>query len=289
MHGTVSSRPIAPTPHQRLFERACPGPVDRPHRARLYLLSFWIQNYWGRWAHSRKCFSDLRLNGKVRCQADATWDTTVANGLNEVLCRKLDYKLPEVFSKTPVLVFFLLWLLAGLGLGPTWEDEPPPLRSRVITPQRQNIKTYLGGEAPFHHVDRPDEAKEKRLVKLAKGGDIVARNTLVAGHLWVIKEIAREFRVHDSDIDDLRQEAALALFKALDDFDPRSGNRFSTFAWISVREDMKDWLRKMRKQKRHVSTELIAERNEAALGPYASVSVKPSAEQKIFRGLFEKR
>ena len=37
------------------------------------------------------------------------------------------------------------------------------------------------------------------------------------------EEIAREFHVDESEADDLRQEAALALFKALDDFDPKSG------------------------------------------------------------------
>ena len=124
MHGTVL-QPIATDPYQRLFERACPGPVDHPHRARLYLLSFWVQNYWGRWSHARRCFADLRWNGKVRCKPDATWDTTAAIGLDEALCLKLDYRLPKVFSKTPVLGFFLLWLLAMLAFGPTWEDLPP--------------------------------------------------------------------------------------------------------------------------------------------------------------------
>ena len=70
MHGTVSSRPIAPTPHQRLFERACPGPVDHPHHARLYPLSFLVQNYWSRWSQTTEHdWADLRWNGKVYYQA----------------------------------------------------------------------------------------------------------------------------------------------------------------------------------------------------------------------------
>lgn len=188
MHGTINSRPLAPDPYQRLFERACPGAVDRPHCARLYLLSFWIQNYWSRWGHSRKCFADLRRNG--RCKSDATWDTTVAIGLNEALCRKLDQRVPKIFFKKPVLGFFLLWLLAGLGLGPIWEDEPPPLRSRVITPQRQNIKNYRGGEAPFHHIPKPNEEDTKRLFQLGRAGDMNARNTLVAGYLVEARKAA---------------------------------------------------------------------------------------------------
>ena len=227
-----------------------------------------------------KCYADLRWNGKVHCKPDATWDTTVATGLNEVLCRKLDYKLPKALSKTPVLGFFLLWLLAARGFGPTWEDLSPE-------PQHKNIQTYRGGLAPFHFVGRPDENEEGRLIKRAKAGDVIARNKVIAGHLWITEEMVGEFRPDDSDIDDLRQEAALALFDALDDFDPESGNRFSTFAWISVREDVKDWLQKMGKLKRHVSTELIAERN-GCLGLYADGSKKSGVEHKIFQGLFEK-
>ena len=223
------------------------------------------------------------MNGKVRCKPEATWETTAAIGLDEVLCHKLDYKLPKRFSKTPVLGFFLLWLLAMLELGPAWEDSPPE-------PQRKNIKGHLSGEAPFHHVHvtRPDEAKEKRLIKAAKAGDIIARNMVIAGHLWLANEAAREFYVDESERDDIRQQAAEFLFKALADFNPERGTRFSTFAWKSVRADLKDWLREMGRLRRHVSTEMIAEKNEAALGLYASASVKPGAEYKIFRGLFEK-
>ena len=282
MHGTVL-RPIASNPYQRLFERACPGPMDHPHPARLYLLSFWVQNYWGRWSHARKCFADLRWNGKVHCKPDATWETTAAIGLDEALCLKLDYRLPKVFSKTPVLGFFLLWLLAMLAFGPTWEDSPPE-------PQHKNIETYRSGLAPFHHVHvtRPDGAEEKRLIEAARAGDVIARNTVIAGHLWLADEAAGEFYVDESERDDIRQQAAEFLFKALDDFNPKRGTRFSTFAWKSVRADLKDWLREMGRLRRHVSTELIAETNEAALGLYGSNSKKLSAEHKIFRGLFEK-
>jgi hypothetical protein len=285
MHGTVRPRIIARPVmgHQRLFEAACPGIADSPHRAKLHILNFWVQNYWGRWSHSRRCFADLRTNGKIRCNPDSTWETTAAIGLSEVLCRKLDYKVPKKFSKTPLLGFFLLWLLAMLDLGPTWEDSPPE-------PQHKNIKTYRRGLAPFHDrdVQRPDEAEERRLIKLAKGGDVFARNTIIAGHIWLAKAVARKFHTDDVKAYDLSQEATLALFKALDDFKPKSGARFSTFAWNSVHRDVQDRLREMRRQGRHISTELIAERNGAALGLYGTGSARSGAEYKIFRELFGK-
>ena len=170
-----------------------------------------------------------------------------------------------------------------LSLVPPREDSPPE-------PQRKNINDYRKGEAPFHHahVARPDKDEEGQLFKLAKSGDIAARNKLIAGHLWLADAVARKLCGDGSDFNDIRQEAALALFKALDDFNHEGDNKFSTFAWVSVRADVRDYLRKTRQFGRHPSAELIASRNEAALGLYARSSVTPRAEYKIFRELFEK-
>jgi Sigma-70 region 2 len=272
--------------HQQLFEAACPGIADSPHRARLYLLSFLVQNHWSRWAHARRCRGDLRWNGKVYCKPDETWDTTAAIGLGEALCRRLDYTLPTAFSKTRILGFFLLWLLAGLGLGPTWEDEPPPLRSRVITAQRQNIKAWRSGEAPFHHIDKPGPRETIKLLTLyRRTGDVIARNTVVAGYLDDAKGIARRYRTEDAD--DLEQDAAEALIEAVEKYAAEHEAAFSTFMYEVVEKRCIDSLRRLQKHKRLVSTELIAEKNEAALGLYGGGSKKSGVEFKIFRDLFE--
>jgi hypothetical protein len=101
MHGTVSPQiTVCPSKesHQWLFEVARPGPVDYPHRARLYLLSFIVQNYWSRWSHHRRCFADLRWNGKVYCKPDETWDTVMAKGLGDAVSRNID-KEAEIFGR----------------------------------------------------------------------------------------------------------------------------------------------------------------------------------------------
>jgi hypothetical protein len=230
-------------PYQRLFEAACPGPVDRPHRGRLYLLSFWVQNYWSRWAHSRRGFVDLRWNGKVRCKPDETWDTTVAMGLEDAICRKIDLlPLGELFRKirsAPVLGFFLLWLLAGLGApAVAWEDRPP-------TPQYQNIKIYRGGEAPFHSVPKPSPSETIKLLNLyRRKGDVVARNTIVAGYLGDAKRIARRFQT--DEVEDLEQDAAEALLEAVEKYAVEHEAAFSTFMYEVVEKRCIDSLRDAR-------------------------------------------
>ena len=87
-------------------------------------------------------------------------------------------------------------------------------------------------------------------------------------------EAAGEFYVDESERDDIRQQAAEFLFKALDDFNPKMGTRFSTFAWKSVRADLKDWLREMGRLKRHVSTELSPKQTKPLWGFMASNSIK---------------
>jgi hypothetical protein len=257
--------------HQWLVEVACPGPVDRPHRASIDRKNKNI--YWSRWAHARRCFGDDRWHGKVSCEPDETYIQAAANGLEDALCQQIDvppnhvgedWWLVELIdqARTPVLGFFVLWLSAGLLAGLTRD------------PQRKNIHNYRGGLAPFHDVARPDENEERRLARLYQSGDVVAGNMLMAGHLWIVKAVARKFQ-GEAEKDDLEQEGTFGLYKALRDFDPESAHRFSTFAWRGVTWAMRDYLEKLRRLQRHESTDEIAQKNERALGMYARKSVEP--------------
>jgi hypothetical protein len=338
--------------HQALFDAACPGPFDHPHRARLYLLSFIVQNYWSRWSHHRRCFADLRRNGKVYCRPDETWDTVMAGGLEDAFSQKVDREtglfgrefvdddvmdeLPPVpsdissahlskalpistlrlrrarggassgrrvgrrvcpavgldeidlladilrwhflwmlglHSMAPVefVRLSLLWMIAGLDY--IWQDRPP-------APQKKNITIYRRGEAPFHRINKPSPRETIRLLILyRRTGDVIARNTVVAGYLDDAKRIAGRYRTDNAD--DLEQDAAEAKYAA------EHEAAFSTFMYEVVEKRCIDSLRRHWRHKRLVSTESIAEKNEAVLGPYAGNPVKPARETKIFRELFE--
>ena len=182
--------------HRALFERACPGPVDRPHRAKIKWFNVYFRmnnesagghfsvfenGYWSRWDHVRRCIADNRWHGKVRCEPDITDEQAAGLEVENRLCRWLDSECPAVFFKTPVLGYFLLWVLAG-GL------------SRPRRPQRKNIHEYRGGLAPFRHVPRPDKSEEKRLARLYQAGDVIAGNTIIAAHIWIARNVARKYR-----------------------------------------------------------------------------------------------
>jgi RNA polymerase sigma factor (sigma-70 family) len=278
--------------HQALFEAACPGPVDRPHRARIKKRfdfrtnkhgRFYVfeKGYWSRWDHARRCIADNRWHGKVRCEPpDFTYEQAAGRGLEEALCRSLDYKLPGDFFKTRILGFFLLWLLASLGLGPTWEDSP-------LKPQRKNIHGYRGGLAPFHHVARPDQIEERRLARLYEAGDVIAGNTLIAAHIWIARDVARKY-LDEAELDDLIQEGTFGLYKALRKFDPERKYRFSTFAYGAVEWAIKDYLEEQRRLQRHGSTdEITAKGNGRVLGMYRATSVEPDREHKLISRIFE--
>jgi len=170
----------------------------------------------------------------------------------------------------------LLWMVAGLDY--TWRDRPP-------APQKKNIITYCSGEAPFHRIDKPSPRETIRLLNLYRStGSMLARNTLVAGYLDDAKKIARQTA---GDVEDIEQDAAVALIEAVEKYAAKHEAVFSTFMFEVVEKRCIDSLRRHRRHKRLVSTEAIAEKNEAALGPYAGNPVKPTRELKIFRELFE--
>jgi hypothetical protein len=265
--------------HQALFERACPGPMDRPHPARIKMLAvafrmnknnrgghFYVTETgsWARWNYARRCIADNRSNGKVRCEADITHEQAAGAELEDALLCRLDYKLAEAFFRTPLLGFFLLWFCWLC-----WVDSPPER-------QRRNIKTFRRGEAPFHrqHVTRPDKSEEIRLVRLYRAGDVIAGNTLIASHIWITKTIAKKYQ-DEAEFDDLVQEGTFGLYKALQKFDPDSDRRFSTLAYRAVAWAIRDYLDKLRQLQRHESSDEITDKGGSdALGLYRSISVE---------------
>ena len=80
----------------------------------------------------------------------------------------------------------------------------------------------------------PDHEETIRLARLAKAGDIAARNRLVEGNLKFVSKIAISYKGKGLPLPDLINEGSIGLITATERFDPESGNSFLTYAkfWI---------------------------------------------------------
>ncbi len=78
----------------------------------------------------------------------------------------------------------------------------------------------------------PEE--EVQLAKRIAEGDIEARKAMIVSNLKLVVSIAKQFIGRGVPLMDLIAEGNLGLIKAVDKFDYRRGNRFSTYAswWI---------------------------------------------------------
>lgn len=95
-----------------------------------------------------------------------------------------------------------------------------------------------------------DHQETLRLARLAKCGDIEARNKIIEGNLKFVTKIATSYKDKGLPLDDLINEGSLGLISATERFDPDSGNSFLTYAkfWIhqSIALALKDKARLIR-------------------------------------------
>jgi RNA polymerase primary sigma factor len=76
--------------------------------------------------------------------------------------------------------------------------------------------------------------EERSLAEAIAGGDRDARTRMIQSNLRLVVKIAREYVGRGMSIDDLVGEGNLGLIRATEEFDPKFGTRFSTYAsyWI---------------------------------------------------------
>ncbi|HEY6960384.1 MAG TPA: sigma-70 family RNA polymerase sigma factor [Gaiellaceae bacterium] len=90
----------------------------------------------------------------------------------------------------------------------------------------------LGTAAPTR---APAAGHSERLALRARRGDRAARATLVEEHMGLVRAIAFRYRGRGLPLEDLVQEGAIGLLRAVDDFDPERGTAFSTYAFWRIR------------------------------------------------------
>jgi len=80
-------------------------------------------------------------------------------------------------------------------------------------------------------------AEEIQLASRIKKGDANARQEMIKANLRLVVKIAREYENYGVPLLDLINEGNIGLMKAIERFDPRKGNKLSTYAawWIKQR------------------------------------------------------
>lgn len=82
--------------------------------------------------------------------------------------------------------------------------------------------------------------EEQTLFKRIEAGEVELRHEAVAAFLWLVPVNASRFGHYHRE--DLEQEGALALYRAVDGFDYRRGLRFSTYAVHWLRQAFHSYL-----------------------------------------------
>lgn len=95
-----------------------------------------------------------------------------------------------------------------------------------------DIKIYLN---EISKIPLLSKEEEYNLAILVKKGDIEAKKKFSESNLKLVVSIARNYLGHGMEFVDLIQEGNLGLLRAVDDFEPSKGYKFSTYAthWIN--------------------------------------------------------
>ena len=81
------------------------------------------------------------------------------------------------------------------------------------------------------------------LLKRARGGDMEAREQLIAGNLRLVLSVIQKFTNRGENVDDLFQVGCIGLIKAIDNFNTDLDVRFSTYCVPMIVGEIRRYLR----------------------------------------------
>lgn len=88
------------------------------------------------------------------------------------------------------------------------------------------------------------KAKEKKLLKQCKRGNLKAKNELIEANLKFVFDIAKHYTGRGVPISDLISEGNMGLFKAIDKFDESKDIKFISYAVWWIRQAMLESIKK---------------------------------------------
>ncbi len=101
---------------------------------------------------------------------------------------------------------------------------------------------------------KPLTAEEERhYLKLAKAGDLDARNVLIERNLRLVAHIMKKYYAQTSDQEDLISIGTIGLIKGISSFDPDKGARLATYAARCVENEILMHFRAQKKTSQDIS------------------------------------
>lgn len=87
------------------------------------------------------------------------------------------------------------------------------------------------------------EQEKMELILRAQAGDDEARRCMIQGNLRLVLSVVQKFTGRGECLDDLFQVGCIGLIKAIDNFDPTLGLRFSTYGQPMILGEIRRFLR----------------------------------------------
>lgn len=111
------------------------------------------------------------------------------------------------------------------------DEKESPWLAKVIEPTTDSLSLYL---REIGKISLLTKQQEIDLAKKIEQGDMAAKDHMIEANLRLVVSIAKPYLGRGLSFLDLIQEGNLGLIRAVEKFDYRQGNKFSTYAtgWI---------------------------------------------------------
>ena len=99
---------------------------------------------------------------------------------------------------------------------------------------------------------------DEDLVLMAREGSSTAYEFLIAKYRDLAKTKARSYYISGADREDVIQEGMIGIFKAVKNFDPGEGTRFSTFVSLCIERQIQSAISGANREKHRILNESIS-------------------------------
>ena len=100
--------------------------------------------------------------------------------------------------------------------------------------------------------------EEISLILRAKRGEAVAIEEVIRRYGWMVRSVVRKYFTPNGTEEDLEQEGAMAVFKAIKEYDPRKNDNVSAYISMCIDSAVKDALRMATRNKHRTLNEAVS-------------------------------